>query len=125
MATLEAIWFLCRRSGRAENRLIRDYFEGGCGAVLDFSVPFAPFSKRKKVHQKTVYRNVLRLESAGLVRVERKMLGKRRLDHYRITPAGSEKLKLERVKRRVSRVLPAFFDVLQAPAGGNLWAALE
>jgi len=67
----------------------------------------------------------LRLESAGLVRVERKMLGKRRLDHYRIAPAGSEKLKLERVKRRVSRVLPAFFDVLQAPAGGNLWAAPE
>ena len=113
---LEAIAYVQRECGKASNKAVREYYDKRQGSGLAFFHGFTG----KGAPQKTIYRNVLRLESLGMVKVLRKKVGRKRLDYYELNKEGAATLQRERLREKVTRTLPGLLEIIQAPLPAKL-----
>jgi hypothetical protein len=124
ISLLEALEHLQREYGFADNKILRNYYNNREGSGLPFFDWFGSLGKRPggaKVYQKTIYRNVKKLEQTGLVKVLHKPLGKKKRDVYVLSREGVKYIERMRLKEKVVSALNSRLEILQTGLRQKIW----
>lgn len=124
ISLLEALEHIQKEYGFADNKMLRRYYNNREGSGLPFFDWFGSLRKKPgaaKVYQKTIYRNIKKLEQVGLVKVLHKPLGKKKRDVYVMSKDGVKHIERMRLKQQVISTLNSRLEVLQARLKQKFW----
>jgi hypothetical protein len=124
VSLLEALEYLQKEYGFVDNKMLRNYYNNREGSGLPFFDWFGSLRKRPggaKVYQKTIYRNIKKLEQLGLVKVLHKPLGKKKRDVYVLTEDGARYIERMKLKEKVITLLNSRLEILQAGLRQKMW----
>jgi len=125
VSLLEALEHMQKEYGFADNKMLRGYYNNREGSGLPFFDWFGSLKKRPgaKIYQKTIYRNMKKLEELELAKVLHKPLGKKKRDVYILTKAGVDYIQKMRLKQQVIGTLNSRLDILQSRLKQKVWTA--